>query len=68
MKYSIEDIKGVIPALITSFDRDEKLDKQRIRIVVKNLLEEKKMKVHLQNQKAITTIDLLLKKVTQHLA
>jgi hypothetical protein len=35
-------------------------------LVLKKLLEEKKMIIHLQNQKVITIIDLLLKKVIRH--
>ncbi len=38
-KFDIKDIKGVVPALITTFDENEDLDEKRMRNVVDHLLE-----------------------------
>ncbi|MBN2656028.1 MAG: dihydrodipicolinate synthase family protein, partial [Spirochaetales bacterium] len=37
-KYNVNEIKGVIPALVTTFDRDENFDEKRMRNLVEHLI------------------------------
>ena len=40
-KFGIKSITGVIPAMVTPFDENEKLDEKRLRAVVRFLIERK---------------------------
>src|SRR4029079_8756256 len=40
-KFGIKSITGVIPAMVTPFDENEKLDEKRLRAVIRFLIERK---------------------------